>query len=1283
MNKTFFFTKMLSLLLLLSGICSIAIAQTSISLNEQLTWQATEKVITITPNKQVKTLSFTSASFEYPTHFLPVYAKKVKLNNDGKLKVKLLNPIYELVDLPNDLEINDFIKNDIAIDAQIAYEKKHPFAIIEFIPIRLNPNTQQYEKLIQFDLLVETNATNSAKPKGNRSYTKTSVLNQGNFYKFKVNQTGIHKIEAAFLEALGISEEVDINKTRIYGNGGGMLPELAGADKYDDLVENPVEIHDQNNNGVFDGDDYILFYAQSPDHWRYNSDSLYYEHSKHLYDTHNHYFLNFDMGTSKRIANQGNASGATITVNSFDDYAFHEAELKSLSKTGRVWYGEEFNAILSQDFSFSFPNLDTNTPVTIASRVAARSISGPDSSNPSSFEVSINGNLEQIHNLASVEVGYENRYATASFEMDNATINSDNLNVNFTYRRNNSSAIGWLDYVAIQCRRNLIFTGSQMTFRDIESVGEGQVAEFEIGNANNIQIWEVSNIGDVKKVNLNAGKFTANTSSLQEYIAFNGDEFFSPEAVGIIVNQNLHEEEYPDMIIVTIPDFLTPAEELADLHRELDDLEVKVVTVEQIYNEFSSGNQDISAIRDYVKMYYDRAGMDTEKAPQYLLLLGDASYDYKHIDKNISNQNIVPGFESYASINTLSSYCSDDYFAVLDDTEGEAMDTKEQFLDVGIGRIPAKTSEEAQIVVDKIKHYVSNETLGEWRNQITFIADDEDGNTHFNDAESHSGYLRNNYEEYNIDKIYLDAYQQVSTAGGSRYPDVNQSINEKIFAGTFVMNYVGHGGENGWAEERILNTTDIYKWNNRDQLPLFITATCSFSRYDNPEKTSAGEELLLYENGGAIALMTTVRLVYSNANKDMNSAFLNHLFNPVNGEIPALGEIARLAKNEVDNTSDAVNNRKFTLLGDPALRLNYPKYDIVATTINQQDISGLPDTIKALSKVKVTGEVRRNGSKMNDFNGAVYPTVFDKMVNVKTLQNDGGSNPGNFDLLKNVVFKGQATVTNGSFEFSFIVPKDISYQFGQGRISFYAENGTIDANGFTENLVIGGIAENVAADDEGPKVDIYMNDDKFVFGGMTDADPVLVIQLYDESGINTVGNGIGHDITSVIDEENNNLYVLNQYYKATLDSYQEGEVRYPLSDLEPGLHTISAKAWDVHNNSGTGYTEFIVAESADIALDNVLNYPNPFTDNTAFWFEHNRPGDELLVTVRIMALSGKVIKTLQERLVSDGFRVDNITWDGLDEFGDKIGRGTYIYQVTVQDSANNTAKAIQKLVVLK
>lgn len=1303
-KKNFFLS--VNLCLLLIGLIAAPIvglkAQSVITQSVELSWQPELVNIPINENGNVQVLSFKGASFDLPRHSFPIFTQKVALSTDGQLTAKIRNLQYEVLTLPDIMatQANNFIRNTPTVHAKITYNRKKPYAFVEFVPIRRNAQTGQYEKLVRFDMEYSVQSLpTTALQKGSRSYAEQSVLAQGTWYKLKVQETGIYKIDRQFLQNLGVSGTINIQQVRIYGNGGGMLPELAGMPKYDDLIENPVNVTDQNNNGIFDDNDYLTFYGEGPNVWQYNSTTKVFEYQINFYTSHNFYFITTDSGESKKIQTRPTATYTpTVMVNAFDDFAVHEAELINPNNSGRKFYGEDFSLSTSQEFNFSFPNIRPDYKARITASFMARSIGAS-----SSFTLFANDQSFFSQSLNSVSGSYEGDYGTAAVRSDSIGLSSPNLTLRVQYNKPNSGASGWLDYLAINVQRRLLFGGGQMKFRHAASVGTGQVAEFVWdGLTANSEVWDITHANTVERVPFNSqlvnggvgASFTALADELREYIVFDGSSYLTPDAVGQVANQNLHAREFPNYIIVSYPDFLQQAEQLADFHRQNDNLTVKVVTTEQVFNEFASGAPDVSAIRDYVKMYYDLAGLDEDLMPKYLLLFGDASYDYKNVEvRENENTNFVPVYEYIQSLDTNSSFCTDDYVGSLDDVDGDNINSRGTLIDVAVGRLPVKTAEEAQSVAEKIQRYAATSSFGDWRNRVTVIGDDEDGNTHLLSAEKYANYIAAHYPQLNIDKIYLDAYQQIATAGGNSYPDVNKAIDRAIFNGAVLVDYAGHGGERAWAHETILSLPQLQAWNNIDKLPVFITATCSFGRYDNPGLTSGGEEIVLKGDGGAIAAFTTNRLVYAAFNERLNLAVLEHMFkrDDNNGMGLPLGEIMRLGKNEADtaSSSQAENNRKFALLGDPALRLSLPRYQVTTSTINAKPLAQA-DTLKAMAQITITGEVRDlSGNVLNDFNGLVYPTVYDKMITLTTRGNDppsdgvAGSTPRDFTVRKNVIFKGKATVNNGQFSFTFIVPRDIMYQVGSGRISYYAQNTADDAQGYTEQVTVGGVSNNASNDTEGPKVDVYMNDENFVFGGSTHENPILFVKLYDNSGINTVGNSIGHNLMAVLDNDDNLSYNLNSYYETETDNYQRGSLRYPLSGLSVGPHNVSVKAWDVFNNSGTSYTEFIVAESAELALSHVLNYPNPFTDFTDFWFEHNQAGQTLDITVQVMALSGRIVKTINRQINSDGFRVNNITWDGLDDFGNKIGRGTYVYTLTVRTSDGKTARKVEKLVILK
>ncbi|HSW68044.1 MAG TPA: type IX secretion system sortase PorU, partial [Bacteroidales bacterium] len=621
----------------------------------------------------------------------------------------------------------------------------------------------------------------------------------------------------------------------------------------------------------------------------------------------------------------------------------------------------------------------------------------------------------------------------------------------------------------------------------------------------------------------------------------------------------------------------------------------------------------------------------------------------------------------------------DDFFGYLEDHEGTALTDD---LDIGIGRLTVTTPEQAEAVVDKIIRYstVSTANLGEWRNVICFVADDEDGNLHINQAERLVDVVSELRPEMNIDKIFIDAHQQVFTPGGQRYPDVNADINSRISRGALIMNYTGHGGVNGWALERILERSDINSWRNIDHLPLFITATCEFAYYDDPNLLSAGELVLLNPKGGGIALFTTTRPTFAGPNFTLNRRIFEAIFSDIEPDLLRLGDIIRIAKS---NISDMGNARKFILIGDPALKLAIPRYRVFTTHFNNSEVTFASDTLRALSMVTINGYVGdRNGQILSDFNGVVIPTVLDKAVQMTTNANDGGEKFP-FQLQQNILYRGKSSVVNGAFSFSFIVPRDIAYHYGPGRISYYAFGSLGDAHGSTHDLFVGGFNENVNTDLEGPVIELYINDRNFRHGGITGENPVLFAVVSDESGINTSGSGIGHDITAILNDEPENVRVLNRYYTADLNTFQRGTIEFPFFNLPDGQHMLRLKVWDVHNNSSEAITEFVVASSATMALQQVLNAPNPFRDYTRFYLEHNMGGEEIEVDVQIFSFDGRLLKRLNQTLIPHGFRSEIATWDGHDNAGNPLEAGVYIYRVLVKNNSGQLETASNKLVIIR
>lgn len=1182
------------------------------------------------------------------------------------------------------------------VEGRVSRVGREHYLLLEGRGIR--KNNSGYEKLISADIQVNLAAVSSAGRM--MTWDDNSVLAEGEWYKIGIAQDGVYRLSRSFLSSLGIDvNTVNPQNINIYGNGGQMLPFENAEFRYTDPQKNAIFVAGEGD-GSFDSSDYILFYGEGANSWEYDSDTEKFIHQKHHYSDSAYYFIRVDDTAPLRIAEATTPASGDYQVRSFDDHSFIENEVVNLLKSGRTFFGEKFDLDpLTIPFNIPAPNLLAE-PAIFDVEAVGRSLSVT-----STFDVNAYGE-EQSFVIASTGTS-----AIANIANDNGTsmevtpTPGSALTVSLTYNKGVASAEGWLDYIRVNYRRGLSMAGSQLSFRSKATLAQTGNPEYVIENATSLfQVWDVSNPLQPVSVPFNTvdnttKSFVYSGGSMNEFIAFSDFNYLEPAPNGRVENQNLHAIGQVDMVILTVPSLRSAAEELAELHAA-EGLDIAIVEPRQVYNEFSSGNDDVTAIRMLMKMIYDRANGDPELEPQFLQIMGDGTFDNRHLDDD--GVNIIT-YQSFGSLSPTQSYVSDDYYGFLDDDSGESLG---EVMQIGVGRIPANNLQEAQGYVNKVRIYMAsntsedggafclgdagNSSYGSWRNLITLVSDDRDGNGgpgesfHMTNSNILANYIEANHNDYDVTKLYMDAYPQISTPGGERYPEASAAVERRVQEGSLVVNYIGHGGERGWAHERLLDLPGIRSWTNINRLPLFVTATCELARFDDSEFKSAGELIVMNELGGAIAMLTTTRIVFSGANQQLNEAFFNVAFEDEANPDLRIGRISMLTKNS-DNVSPTSNKRNFSLLGDVALKLNYPKYEVQTTSINGVDLdSGEEIVVKSLEEVTVGGFVSdAAGNVLENFNGFVYPTVFDKRSIVTTLNNDNAASDYTYDVFKNLIYRGKASVENGQFEFSFVVPRDIDFDLGSGRISYYCVDGDDDGHGHTEAFTIGDVLENAELNEVGPEIQLYMNDSTFVFGGTTDENPFIFARLFDENGINTVGNGIGHDLKAVLDENTNDPIILNESYESDLNTYKSGEVRYQLKELSEGTHTLSLKVWDVHNNSSEAFTEFVVSEGAELALDHVLNYPNPFTTYTEFFFEHNQACNSLDVEIQVFSISGKLVKTLRETVLTEGFRSQPIAWDGKDDFGDNIGRGVYVYKVKVTTPDGLSADQFERLVILK
>jgi hypothetical protein len=1206
------------------------------------------------------------------------------LIDPNSVKIDKIN--YETVDvntlgnlnvnsIPN--ELNFKLSNSLSIDGRSVYLELKPFF-----------NDNGIIKKI-------TSASISYKKKTNQSLEKvststSSVLSQGSWYRFEITNSGVYKLNKNFLNNLGVNtSNIDPRTIKIYGSGGEMIPLLNSSEFPFDPVQNAIKVVGEED-GIFNNEDYIIFFAKGQDTFNEESNT-----NVNSFTDKTYYLLNVSAGFGNRVVElEEPFEDENIIINEFQDYKFHEIDNYNIAKIGRRWFGERFDFDSTKNFEFNFDNLITTKPIHLKVYTAAVS------EIPTSMSLKVN-NLE-IDNFYYQSIN-DPILATEDYFDNEVLVSGSSINVNLDFNNNgNPSSYAYLDYISIEATCDLVFNGTQLIYRNNEVQNLNGIGKYVISNSSSIdEVWNVSNISNIssKQNTTSESSFTvkSNLGFGAKYIAFSRSELLYPESnsFSVLNNQNLKSSIFlndnndfqpVDYLIVTSEQMLSQAERLAQINRDFNDLNVKVVNLTTIYNEFNSSNPDISAVRNFVKYVYD----NSEGSLKYLCLFGDASYDYKNRISN--NTNVVPSWHSLSSFSLSSSFISDDFFGMMDYNEG-SMSSSDK-LDIAVGRILADSPQRAKDLVDKIESYYDEDSFGSWRNNVIVIADDVDEaweDIIQSTSDSLATIIENNNSSINIKKIYADAFIQESTSGGERYPEVNNTIIEGIEVGALVVNYFGHGGEDGIARERIFDKIDASELLNKNKLNCFVSVTCEFTKFDNPNRETAGEFLYWNKNGGSIGLITTTRQIFVSVGVDFNITLQQYLFSLNPNSTYSMAEALRLTKNDPE-ISNIIQRRLVFFIGDPAMKLAFPKPNIKITSVNDIPISDLTQPIEALSYVNVKGQIENlNGNILNDYNGELTSTVFDKKIPRSTLGNDNvyqNNEPIilDFTTLGETVFKGKASITNGLFEFDFVVPRDIGMAVDNGKFSLYAKktNSDLDNSGSEMSVLIGGINENAENDNSGPEINLYMNDENFIDGGITNESPFLIAKLFDENGINT-SSGIGHDITAVIDGDNSTTFQLNDYYEADLDDYQNGSIKYPLRDLEPGLHSLSFKAWDVFNNSSTAEIQFLVYDqNNELVISNVLNYPNPFVNYTEFWFNHNS-SDALDVLLQIFTVSGKLVKTINQQTNASGSSSlsRDLTWDGRDEYGDRLAKGVYVYKIKVRSlQTNKKTQKIQKLVIL-
>lgn len=1105
---------------------------------------------------------------------------------------------------------------------------------------------------------------------------QTGVLGSGKWARFKVSRAGVYHIDFDQLKDSGL-DPAQINPAHLslYAAPTGMLPQ-ANSDASFGLREVAIVVTGAED-GRFDKEDRIIFFGEGPDQVHYHTAKELFRVVNNIYSDHNFYFLTIGTSPGLRVQSESSAGQALPVVNTFSDFAYYETDQFNDQRSGREWYGEQFDTRTENTIRFPISGIVAGTNVKLVTRLMAQSYAA------SSFRVLINNNLvleRPMNPIPETQYGIK-----GSVGVDTVTIAASGVgavgvsaqDVKIQFQKASSGfSVGYLDYVVLSVTRNLAWYGHP-TFFTIPPASQPQSALEVASLPVDGMIWEVTDPFQVKRhvpaATGNGVRFTANTASTTHYVAFVAGETDKAEFNGVVSNQHIGGMPAPHLLIVSHENFIEQAERLAAHRRKEYGIDVAVVSTQQIYNEYAGGRLDISAIRNFIRSLY----LKTPGKLRNVLLFGRGSYDYK--DRVFNNSNYVPTYESRNSLSPLETYSSDDFFGFMDGNEGEWGESPavDHTLDIGVGRIPVRTSVDAATVVDKLIAFDAKpERYSGWRQQILFVADDGDFNLHQSQADELAEDVELIYGRYHADKFFLDDYEQEDRSSGQFSPKASAALTRAVNKGYSIVNFTGHGSEQVWMQERILDPNTTRELSNNPRLPLFVTATCEFGRNDNPLLISTAELLLLRKNAGAIALVTTTRPVNSSTNFSLNKAFYASFFG-ASTEMKDLGTLFRETKN---NSVRGISNRNFSLLGDPSLRLGPPVESVVATSVKTIEGSS---TLKALSGIVIEGEVRRGTSISTDFNGEVQVSLMDKRVQRITLGDENAPYP--YKSWDHTLFRGKATVSDGKFSVVFYLPVNLATDAGNGKMIMYAATSDRrrEAVGTVTAIPIGGTETNVEADNNGPSIELFMGDTTFVNGGYANTNTYLVGQLFDESGINISGYDPGNIMASL---DGGEAFVVNDFFVADKDDYRGGRFSFPLTGIAEGNHTIVLTARDNHNNESTATIDFVVAEAGKLVIEELMNYPNPFSainGKTTFRFSHNRVGEDLEAEVVIYDVLGQVAERRQFRVPESAYQVTLFEWDGHSTNTTKMGDGVYFAKVVVRslsDGAKN--EKIAKLIVV-
>jgi hypothetical protein len=1066
---------------------------------------------------------------------------------------------------------------------------------------------------------------------------------------------GIYKIDAAALTRAGVPvATLDPRTIRIFNNGGRELPQNVATARSDSLIENAIQVTGEED-GRMDTGDYILFYGRSLEGIEYNTTERKFRHYINRFGYDNVYWLTFGGSTGKRITARKSQALSGTTEASFRDAVFLEEERSNIYKSGFDWLGFEL-ANEKRTFSqiFSLPHAVVSDPATLRLQIAAAT------SGYHSFKVYANGNY-----LGKIELyGQGSAYLLklGGFDATGALVAGDNA-IRVDYESNSEITQSYIDWIELEYGRGFVASSDQLI---CNAPLRTSAVQYRIGtfSRDDIDVYDITDYNEVTRIvngqieNRSLSFADAGDGSApKRYIALTPAAYRAVTEIRKDEPGHLRQDRMVDYIIITHDLFYQQALKLESLHEDydaLDRLVTEVVRISDVFDEFSWGLVDPTAIRDFLVHAQKHWG-----APGYVLLLGDGHFDYRNILK-YNAANLIPPYESPDRIETSTRVVDDWFTYTLGSNYG---------MQLAIGRLPVQTVDEAQALVDKIIQYQTSFDPGEWRKTVALVGDDELGAGGRPDVVDHtrqSEWLAEHYVPslLNVEKIYLMEYPAVRTASvsGITKPLANEALMARINEGCLVLNFIGHGNDELWTHERVLNApTDFSRVQNDGRYALWVAATCEFAYWDQPQKQSLAERLLNATGRGAVAMVASSRLAYSGDNAAFNYSLFDYLFRfyESSGVTARLGDAVLLAKQM--SSSSQINNEKFILLGDPAMRLGAPRHRATIEHISPTD------TLQALTRVRVSGSMKKDQQPWSDFKGRLLLRVFDARKKRQYVTAEGIR--VDYTLPGNTIFRGYAEGQQGAYQVEFIVPKDISYGGSDGRISLYFWDGVQEGSGYKSNLSVGGTAVNLV-DHAGPDIRIHFGQDNFSPGDFAPQNSTLHVIIADSlSGVNIAGD-IGHQIALTIDE--GDAHNVTDYFQYDTGSYYHGELKYGLTHLTPGRHTLTVKAWDNSNNSSSQETFFNVVADSLLKIRNVLNYPNPFRATTRFTFEVSREAE---VSIRIFSVAGRLLRSLPAMQAEVGFNVYPETWDGADAEGDLLANGVYLYRI--QAKSRDNGKSLQ------